>query len=832
MCGCSGCFKFTANYSSVGPKQSAAERAATDSVIDKDDDTSGGAGVQTLTVDGQELYDTINAPNDVDFFKVELVAGRTYDIGQFLVTDGASKGGSGVALADAFFEVFDSTGKLVASADGGGPDTPSGLDALLTLTAEMTGTYFIRARSYDNDGANGPDGDFVGDYKVFVKSSTAEPYVPYYNTDSPLHSLDWGSQLVRSSRNPDGAEGPRPTGNPAGTGTVIGGGADGSAHDNVGNVQPVAGKTVITYYFAKVGDASLLDDPTTPGLDSIPQGRVIEQYEKDAYRAAFAEYEKIADVLYVEVNDISQAYFKIFTYTGTPGTASPSLLGRASPPGEENEGQMEFNANDYRYNESGLTKGGFFFPTLLHEMGHAHGLAHPHDNGGRSSVMRGGGGGTGGIGGAYGDFGLSQGIFTMMSYNDGWDMRPDGTRASPPIPATAQTAAQQPNYGFVGSFGALDIALIQDKYGVNEEYATGNDVYVLKDVNAKGTFYETIWDAGGIDEIRYEGSRNTVIDLRAATLKYEIGGGGWVSYTKDIFGGFTIANGVVIENARGGAGSDRLTGNAGGNVLEGGAGNDILFGLGGDDLMFGGLGDDSFEVTEAGDRVVELGGQGVDVVFSYLGGYTLPENIEVLSLQGSAAVVGVGNELNNVLYGTAGDNVLIGMGGDDTMFGGLGNDAYEVTEAGDSVVEFAGEGTDTVYSYIGGYTLADNAEILSLQGSAVVGIGNAGNNVLFGNAGNNVLNGGAGDDRLIGGAGADTFWFLGRDAGRDRIADFNVADDTVVLDRSMFADYAAVQARISQVGADVVLTHESGAVLTLENILLSQLTADDFSFYS
>jgi hypothetical protein len=114
MCGCSGCFKFTANYSSVGPKQSAAERAATDSVIDKDDDTSGGAGVQTLTVDGQELYDTINAPNDVDFFKVELVAGRTYDIGQFLVTDGASKGGSGVALADAFFEVFDSTGKLVA----------------------------------------------------------------------------------------------------------------------------------------------------------------------------------------------------------------------------------------------------------------------------------------------------------------------------------------------------------------------------------------------------------------------------------------------------------------------------------------------------------------------------------------------------------------------------------------------------------------------------------------------------------------------------------------------------------------------------------------------
>jgi Ca2+-binding RTX toxin-like protein len=289
----------------------------------------------------------------------------------------------------------------------------------------------------------------------------------------------------------------------------------------------------------------------------------------------------------------------------------------------------------------------------------------------------------------------------------------------------------------------------------------------------------------------------------------------------------TAAGDTLVGDDR----NDRIAGQDGNDVLEGRGGDDVLFGGLGDDQMIGGTGSDAYEVTEAGDVVVELAGEGIDVVFSYLGGYTLTANVEVLSLQGSA-VVGVGNELNNVLYGTSGDNVLIGMGGDDTMFGGLGNDAYEVTEAGDTVVEFAGEGTDTVYSYIGGYTLADNAEILSLQGSAVVGIGNAGNNVLFGNAGNNVLNGGAGDDRLIGGAGADTFWFLGRDAGRDRIADFNVADDTVVLDRSMFADYAAVQARISQVGADVVLTHESGAVLTLENILLSQLTADDFSFYA
>ena len=45
---------------------------------------------------------------------------------------------------------------------------------------------------------------------------------------------------------------------------------------------------------------------------------------------------------------------------------------------------------------------------------------------------------------------------------------------------------------------AFDIAAIQDKYGVNEDWATGNDTYVLsKDVNrAPGTYYHRrIWDA-------------------------------------------------------------------------------------------------------------------------------------------------------------------------------------------------------------------------------------------------------------------------------------------------------------------------------------------------
>jgi hypothetical protein len=145
-----------------------------------------------------------------------------------------------VPLSDAYIELFDAAGNLLVSADGGGPNTPSGLDALLTFIPKVSGTYYINARAYDNDSLNGTTGDNVGDYELFVNDVTGNPtYVPYYDIDSPLHSLDWGSQVDRTSRNPDGEEGPRVTGNAfTGVGT---------------NPFGIEGKNVITVYFAKAG---------------------------------------------------------------------------------------------------------------------------------------------------------------------------------------------------------------------------------------------------------------------------------------------------------------------------------------------------------------------------------------------------------------------------------------------------------------------------------------------------------------------------------------------------------------------------------------------------
>lgn len=540
------------------------------------DDTSTTA---TVTVDGPSVVSTIDTIGDQDFFRVELEAGHIYDIGQYLVTGGPS----GVPLSDAYIEIYDANGNFITSADGGGPNTPSGLDALLTFIPQASGTYYINARAYDTDPVNGSTGDAVGDYELFVRDVTDQPtYVPYYDLDSPLHSIDWGSQVDRTSRNPDGEEGPRITGNEfTGTGW---------------NPYGIEGKNVITVYFAKAGDVFVSEDPLNPGLTTTMVAKGLADWEYEAFWNALNLYEQVADVVFVEVDTRAEADFKIITYIGTPGVGA-SVLGRMSPPGEDNEGQMEVNAGDSRWTEEGLQPGGFYFPTLLHEFGHGMGMAHPHDNGGRSSVMSGAGGGTAGLGGGLGDYDLSQQVHTIMSYNDGWATSPYGQPRSGGI-----TGTEVDQYGWVASLSPLDIAVIQDKYGVNEDWAADDDTYVIQDYNGPGNYYSSIWDAGGTDAIVYDGAADANIDLRAATLQYEEGGGGWVSYAHGLHGGFTIANGVTIENARGGSGNDTLTGNDAANRLEGGAGNDTLTGNGGDDTLIGGAG-----------RDVMTGGAGADL---------------------------------------------------------------------------------------------------------------------------------------------------------------------------------------------------------------------------
>jgi Ca2+-binding RTX toxin-like protein len=164
-----------------------------------------------------------------------------------------------------------------------------------------------------------------------------------------------------------------------------------------------------------------------------------------------------------------------------------------------------------------------------------------------------------------------------------------------------------------------------------------------------------------------------------------------------------------------------------------------------------------------GVRATDSGGLFVERAFTVTVNDVNPENI---TGDGADNVL-VGGALDDVFHGAGGNDRLTGGGGNDqldggagidTMIGGTGNDAYLVDNGNDVVTENPADGTgDTVFATVD-YRLADNVELLVLQGSAVQGYGNVLNNTLYGTGGGNLLDGGPGADSMYGLGGDDTYF--------------------------------------------------------------------------
>ncbi len=187
-----------------------------------------------------------------------------------------------------------------------------------------------------------------------------------------------------------------------------------------------------------------------------------------------------------------------------------------------------------------------------------------------------------------------------------------------------------------------------------------------------------------------------------------------------------------------------------------------------------------------------------------------------------------GGDGDDTITGGSQNDTLDGGAGDDQLSGGDGNDSYNVDSAGDTVIELAGGGSDTVTSSVS-YGLDLNIENLILAGNALTGTGNSENNLLLGNAeantllglaGNDTLIGGANNDTLSGGVGSDTYIFNTGD-GNDTIQDSGAAQDfdRLVIGGGLTANDLNF-VRLSSSPDDITIQLSSGESIVVEQQLL------------
>jgi Ca2+-binding RTX toxin-like protein len=276
-----------------------------------------------------------------------------------------------------------------------------------------------------------------------------------------------------------------------------------------------------------------------------------------------------------------------------------------------------------------------------------------------------------------------------------------------------------------------------------------------------------------------------------------------------------------IENLSGSAYDDGLLGDDGTNTLAGQGGNDRLQGGDGADRLDGGNGRDtaSYFLSPVGVYVSLITGVGFG---GHADGDTLISIENLLgSLHGDDLLVGNDNPNSlwgsdghdslkggggaDNLYGQQGNDILDGGSGADRMYGLTGNDTYYVDNASDAVIEYGGEGSDTVRASVS-YVISDGEDVEFLtttddNGTAPINLtGNESGNTVRGNNGNNIINGGHGNDELTGRGGMDWFLFdtpLDTMWNIDRITDFNVTDDTIRLDATIFSSDLAVGSSVA-----------------------------------
>ena len=354
---------------------------------------------------------------------------------------------------------------------------------------------------------------------------------------------------------------------------------------NYGN----AGKTSVKFY--EFTSSEMILNLITPSDEVIEDVKNIMN-----------ELTKIINISTTQVDDINEAIISFNFVEGDQSELGFAGIGRT--PVVTTDVNYDFFAQYTRidqsfycsgniyivYNENtttnfGYSKGSALYTVIVHELGHVLGLAHPHDEGGTSETFD-------GVSEPYDEFGTYNANLqplTIMTYN---------------IHQSEYTPSSYSDLGFLATFGPIDIVALQFMYGAATD--TTDTTYTFP--NASNRFWETIWDNGGNDTIDASNAGSgisVIIDLNDATVEHNTEFAG-VTLSSNLYGGFTIANGTMIENVITGTGDNEITGNeADNNITITGGGDDTIDGQDGLDTVIINNDKSNFTITE-GDEYIQL----------------------------------------------------------------------------------------------------------------------------------------------------------------------------------------------------------------------------------
>jgi serralysin len=298
--------------------------------------------------------------------------------------------------------------------------------------------------------------------------------------------------------------------------------------------------------------------------------------QQAAVRSVLQMYSSVANLTFSEVTETSTQHgdlrFAESDATSTAWAYYPSTSAAG--------GDAWFNNTKNYYDNP--VKGTYGFHGMIHEVGHAMGLKHPHE--------------------ARGSFGA------MPADKDSLEYSVMSYHSYVGSPTTGYTNG---TYSYPQTLMMFDIAALQEIYGVNNATNSGNSVYSWNpttgemSLNGAGQgapggnkIFMTVWDGGGDDTYDFSSyTTNLTIDLNP---------GGWTTLSSTqvaVLGSGHLAAGNIanallyhgslaslIENAIGGSGNDSLLGNVADNRLTGGRGSDYLDGgAGTDTAVYSGL---------------------------------------------------------------------------------------------------------------------------------------------------------------------------------------------------------------------------------------------------